>query len=104
MTLALLTLQLTMIIIILACYEITVSGTLDHPLMEGKYTVTAEHGCGGKPSWTHESGQYFIYEQDVHAANVEDTWMLSGYYCSSRVSKFFPWFRTSTVTSFLVFL
>ena len=81
-----------MIIIILACHEITVSGTLDHPLMEGKYTVTAEQGCSGKPSWTHESGQFFIYELDVHSANVEDTWMLSRYYCSSHVSKFFPWF------------
>ena len=93
-----------MIIIILACHEITVSGTLEHSLMEGKYIRTAEQGCGGKSSWKHESGRFFLYEIEMHSEGIHDRWVLGDDYCSNVASKFPHGFWTSTMISFLVFL
>ena len=84
-----LTLHILLYVSFSVCYEITVANTLEHAEVEGKYVLTAEQGCGGKPSWKHESRLDYLYELELHSKGIEDRWFLGNAYCTSVTGKLF---------------
>ena len=67
------------------CYEITIRDTNHQGGKEGKYIMTGEQGCGGKPSWKQASGLNVLYEYTEYlpdGVGMEDVWFIGPAYCS----------------------